>query len=132
MAFFIPIVAGVGGFIVRRKVAIVGSALVYTYYDDAGKVIGEFIGEEASEEANKVIEEAGGLLQDVVSDIGNATLQLVEGFGVASITGIERTYDYIKTRFIYGKEPDIIAGFTVGLLSVMTIVFVYNSVKRGE
>lgn len=132
MAFFIPIAATVGGFIVRRKVALVGGALIYTYYDDAGKVIGEFIGKQASEEANKVIEEAGGLLQDVVSDLGNASLQLVEGFGVASITGVERTYDYIKTRFIYGKEPDIIAGFTVGLLSVLTIVFVYHSVKRGE
>ena len=132
MPFFIPIAGAVGGFIVRRRVAIVAGSLIYTYYDEAGEMIGEFIGEEAAEEASNIIQEAGGILQDIASDIGNATIQVVEGFGVASIRGVERTYDYVKTRFIYGKEPDIIAGFTIGLLSVMTIVFVYNSVKRGE
>ena len=44
MPFFIPIVSGVAGFVVRRKVAIVAGALVYTYYDEAGDKIGEFIG----------------------------------------------------------------------------------------
>ena len=132
MPFFIPIASAVGGFIIRRRVAIVAGSLIYTYYDEAGELVGEFIGEEAAEEAATIIEDAGGILQDIVSEIGNATINVIESFGVASIKGVERTYDYVKTRFIYGKEPDIIAGFTIGLLSIMTMVYVYNTVKKGE
>ena len=54
MPFFIPLVAAAGGFVVRRWVWVAGVGLVAMYYDEAGELIGNAIGDEA----NKVMEDA--------------------------------------------------------------------------
>ena len=118
-----------GGFIVRKRVMLVAGTLIVTYYDGVGNVIGEFIGQAAADAAEKEIKELGG---SIVDDIGNATLQVIEGAGEALVKGLDRTFNYIGDRFIRGKEPDIVAGFTVTVLSILAVVYLYHSVKNAN
>ena len=118
-----------GGFIVRKRVMLVAGTLIVTYYDEVGNVIGEFIGQAAADAAEKEIKELGG---SIVADIGNATLQVIEGAGEALVKGLDRTFNYIGDRFIRGKEPDIVAGFTVTVLSILAVVYLYHSVKNAN
>ena len=118
-----------GGFIVRKRVMLVAGTLIVTYYDEVGNVIGEFIGQAAADAAEKEIKELGG---SIVDDIGNATLQVIEGAGEALVKGLDRTFNYIGDRFIRGKEPDIVAGFTVTVLSILAVVYLYHSVKNAN
>jgi hypothetical protein len=46
------------------------------------------------------------------------------------IEGIGNTYEAARS-VLRGKEDDVIAGFTVGFLAILTIVFLYNSAKKG-
>jgi hypothetical protein len=46
------------------------------------------------------------------------------------VRGIELTYDTVREK-LRGKEDDVIAGFTVGFLAILTIVFLYQSAKKG-
>jgi len=129
MAWFVPLVAQAGGWVVRKRVAIVAGAIVVTYLDDAGKVIGEFVGQGAADAAEKEIRDLGG---SIIEDIGNATLEVIEGAGEALVKGLDRTFNYIGDRFIRGREPDIVAGFTVTILSLLAAVYLYNSVKNAN
>tara|TARA_R110002020_G_scaffold361626_2_gene574118 strand:+ start:910 stop:1329 length:420 start_codon:yes stop_codon:yes gene_type:complete len=134
--FFIPIVSGVAGFVVRRKVAIVAGALVYTYYDEAGEKIGEFIGEEAAQKAENELKGVGAdikeALGDLASGLGNATIEVIENAGIAIVKGLDKTADYVYERTIAGREPDVIAGFTVTILSIAAAVYLYQSVKNAN
>lgn len=136
MPFFIPIVSGVAGFVVRRKVAIVAGALVYTYYDEAGEKIGEFIGEEAAQKAENELKGVGAnikeALGDLASGLGNATIEVIENVGIAIVKGLDKTADYVYERTIAGREPDVIAGFTVTILSIAAAVYLYQSVKNAN
>lgn len=136
MPFFIPIVSGVAGFVVRRKVAIVAGALVYTYYDEAGEKIGEFIGEEAAQKAENELKGVGAdikeALGDLASGLGNATIEVIENAGIAIVKGLDKTADYVYERTIAGREPDVIAGFTVTILSIAAAVYLYQSVKNAN
>ena len=113
----------------RKRVMLVAGTLIVTYYDEVGNVIGEFIGQAAADAAEKEIKELGG---SIVDDIGNATLQVIEGAGEALVKGLDRTFNYIGDRLIRGKEPDIVAGFTVTVLSILAVVYLYHSVKNAN
>ena len=136
MPFFVPVVSSVVGFVVRKRVAIVAGALVYTYYDEAGQKIGEFIGEEAAEKAELELQGAGvaikEALEDIASGLGNATIEVIENAGVAVVKGLDKMADYVYERTIAGREPDIIAGFTVTILSIGAAVYLYQSVKNSN
>ena len=66
------------------------------------------------------------------SSIGNELLELIEGAGVALVKGLDRTADYVYDRTLAGREPDIIAGFTVTILSIGAAVYLYQSVKNAN
>ena len=129
MGWFVAIPVAVGGFIVKRRVQIVAGTLVVTFLDDAGRVIGEFIGQEAADAAEKEIKDLGG---SIAEDIGNATLEVVRGIGRATVEGVDAAYDAIREKFIKGKEPDIVAGFTIAMLAILTGVYVWHSVKNAK
>ena len=136
MPFFVPVVSSVVGFVVRKRVAIVAGALVYTYYDEAGQKIGEFIGEEAAEKAELELQGIGvtitEALEDIASGLGNATIEVIENAGVAVVKGLDKMADYVYERTLAGREPDIIAGFTVTILSIGAAVYLYQSVKNSN
>ena len=72
----------------------------------------------------------GDVLEDAASAIGNATIQVAKFIGPAIVDGVENTYDYIRGK-LRGSEPDIIAAITVGALTVLAAVYLFNSAKRG-
>ena len=69
-------------------------------------------------------------LKSVGTTLANQTLQVIEYAGVAVVDGVDNTYDYIRDK-LRGKEPDIIAAVTVGVLSVLAGVYLWNTAKRG-
>ena len=105
-------------------------------------VIGYFVGTEligyVDEEAGETIDELEDSLieagltiaEGVAEETAGLSLALIEGFGSAVVRGIELTYDTVREK-LRGKEDDVIAGFTVGFLAVLTIVFLYQSAKKG-
>ena len=161
MPWFIPLAttaaSAVGGFVVRRRLQIAGAALVVTYYDEAGEAIGEFLGEEAAEAAEKEIKEQGGTIVNfvtgVASDIGealgelgedikeglveaagefgNLSLNFVRGLFPAVVDSVDNAFDLIRAK-LRGREPDVIAGFTVGAMAILATVFIYQRVKARE
>ena len=136
MPFFVPVVTSVVWFVVRKRVAIVARALVITYYDEAGKKIGEFIGEEAAEKAEQELQGLGITIKDELVDIagglGNATLEVIENAGVAIVKGLDNAAEYVYQRTVAGKEPEIIASFTFTILIIGAGVYLYQSVKNAN
>ena len=67
---------------------------------------------------------------EIASGLYNATIDVVKNVGPAFVDGVENTYGYVRGK-LRGKEPDIIAAVTVGLLTVLTGVYLWNAAKRG-
>tara|TARA_Y100001963_G_C6729836_1_gene423290 strand:+ start:494 stop:910 length:417 start_codon:yes stop_codon:yes gene_type:complete len=126
-------------------VAVVSGAAYY-YQKDKDGVVTQ-ITKEAFDAAvaagTPIAQEIGDALQDIGGEIkeglvslgssfGNELLELIEGAGVAIVKGLDRTADYVYERTIAGKEPDIIAGFTVTILSIAAAVYLYQSVKNAN
>tara|TARA_R100001086_G_C11825545_1_gene255227 strand:+ start:766 stop:1191 length:426 start_codon:yes stop_codon:yes gene_type:complete len=136
MPFFVPVITSVIGFVVRKRVAIVAGALIITYYDEAGKKIGEFIGEEAAEKAEQELQGLGITIKDELLDIagglGNATIEVIENAGVAIVKGLDNAAEYVYQRTVAGKEPEIIASFTFTILIIGAGIYLYQSVKNAN
>jgi len=77
----------------------------------------------------------GDDISDVVTDplgeIGSLSLRFVEGFGAAFVKGLDGAYDAVRAK-LSGKEPDVIAGFTVAAISILTMVYLYQSAKAAR
>ena len=125
--------------------AIVGGKAYYFAKDRDGKL--DQITKDAFDAAvaagTPIAQEIGDALQDIGGDIkeglvslgssiGNELLELIEGAGVALVKGLDRTADYVYDRTLAGREPDIIAGFTVTILSIGAAVYLYQSVKNAN
>ena len=78
----------------------------------------------------KVKEEVSEL-PSVVGEIGSLSLRFVEGFGAAFVKGLDGAYDAVRDK-LRGKEPDVIAGFTVAAISILTMVYLYQSAKAAR
>jgi len=78
-----------------------------------------------------IIDELGSGLASIGSNLGNATLEVIEFAGPRIVDGVDNTYDYIRDK-IRGYEPAIIEAITFGFLTVLTVVYIWNSAKRGE
>ena len=135
MGWVVAIPVAIGGFIFRKRVQIIAGTLIVTYYDDVGRKIGEFIGQEAANAATKELEDAGATVEDVIGDIageiGSLSLQFVRGFGAAVVDGVDFAFDAIRQK-LRNREPDVVAGFTVGAIAILTGVFLYHSVKNAK
>lgn len=77
-----------------------------------------------------VAEAIAGVFQDIGSGIANATLDVLKWGGGALVDGVENTYDYIRLK-LRGKEPDVIAAVTVGMLTLLMGAYLWNAAKRG-
>lgn len=77
-----------------------------------------------------LIENGLSILEGTAEELGSLSLAFVEGFGSALITGFERAYDTVRDK-LRGREDDVIAGFTVGFMALLTIVYLYQSVKKA-
>ena len=70
------------------------------------------------------------ILENAASEFKDAGIDLIKYAGPALIDGIGNTYEAAR-NVLRGKEDDIIAGFTVGLMAILTLVYVYQSVKKA-
>ena len=130
MPFFIPVVVAVGGFVVRRWVWVAGVGLVAMYYDEAGELIGDAIGEEANEIMEEQLSNLQITLKNVAGDVANSTLEVVRGLGSAIVDGLDSAYNATSAK-LDGREPDVIAGIVVVALTVLTVTYIYHSAKAA-
>ena len=131
MPFFIPLIAGVGGFVLRRWVLVTGVGLVAMYYDEAGELIGDAIGEEANEIMEEQLANLDITLRNVAGDVANSTLYVVGHLGEAIISGLDNGFDAIAAK-LSGKESAVISGMTVAVIGILTLVFLFNAAKSGK
>jgi len=130
MPFFIPLIAVAGGFVVRRWVWIAGVGLVATYYDEAGEVIGDAIGDEANKVMEEALDDAKILIKNSAGDVSNATLDVVRGLGSAIIVGLDGAFDAVAEK-LEGKEPAVIAGITTATIGLLTVILLFHTAKKG-
>ena len=122
-----PFLYTAGGVALRYTIAgvvtyVVGKEIVATVDEDAGETL---------EDIEKLLLENGlNILDGAADQLGSISLSFIEGFGSALITGIERAYDTVRGK-LRGREDNVIAGFTVGFMAVLTLVLLYNSAKKG-
>ena len=137
-----PVTVGIARFVVVR-----GSQAFIAYYavTEGGEAIGDALAEAdiLDEEQQQQIEdsfiEAGETIVEGLSDaateivgtVGGWSLDFVRGLASAIIEGIDAAYDVIRNK-LRGREPDVIAGFTVGSVAILAAVWVYQSVKARE
>ena len=122
--------AAAAGSTVTRTLIVRGGTAILVYVTATGIVEEVFPDSTDEIEAlENAIKEAGGT---IVSGLGNATLEVVRGIGRATVDGIDAAYDAIREKFIKGKEPDIVAGFTIAMLAILTGVYVWHSVKNAR
>ena len=127
MPVFAPVLVAAGGTALKYAVGttvvyFVGKELVATVNEDAGERI---------EDIETILFENGlNILEGTAEQLGSLSLTFVEGFGSALITGFERAYDTVRDK-LRGREDNVIAGFTVGFIALLTITYLYQSVKRG-
>ena len=109
---------------------VVGSVITgYNYFAQREDGIVESVTQDIIDELK---EEGVPFLENLGATLGSLSLDFVEGVGEAVVKGVDRTYDYIRDKFIKGREPDIIAGFTIGMLTLLTGVYVWHSVKNAR
>ena len=77
-----------------------------------------------------VADALAGLAVDIGVGLANATLEVIEFAGPRLVDGIDNTYDYIRAK-IRGSEPAIIEAITFGFLAVLTVVYIWNTAKKG-
>tara|TARA_R110000824_G_scaffold373378_1_gene563787 strand:+ start:1470 stop:1928 length:459 start_codon:yes stop_codon:yes gene_type:complete len=68
-----------------------------------------------------------------INVVGPELLGVIEGAGVAIVKGVDRAFEYIGNRFVGSdRSPNVIAGFTVAILTVLSGVYLYQSVKNSN
>ena len=77
-----------------------------------------------------VADALAGLAVDIGVGLANATLEVIEFAGPRLLDGIDNTHDYIRAK-IRGSEPAIIEAITFGFLAVLTVVYIWNTAKKG-
>jgi len=128
MPWFVPVVALAKSTVVRYVVA--GTVTYFVGSEIVGQ-IDEDLGENIDDLEKTLIDSGGTIVAGAAERVGGLTLAFVRGFGSALIDGIDDAYDAVREK-LRGKEDDVIAGFTVGLMALLTIVYVYNSVKNSS
>ena len=128
MPWFVPVVALAKSTVVRYVVA--GTVTYFVGSEIVGQ-IDEDLGENIDDLEKTLIESGGTIVAGAAERVGGLTLDFVKGFGSALIDGVDNAYDAVRDK-LRGKEDDVIAGFTVGLMAILTIVYVYNSVKNSS
>ena len=127
MPIIAPVLVAAGGTALRYAV---GGTIAYIVAGQVVATVDEDAGEKLDEIERILIENGMTVLEGTAEQLGSLSLAFVEGFGSALITGIERAYDTVRGK-LRGREDNVIAGFTVGFIALLTMVYLYQSVKRG-
>tara|TARA_R110000824_G_scaffold290395_1_gene478931 strand:- start:908 stop:1327 length:420 start_codon:yes stop_codon:yes gene_type:complete len=134
MPLFIPVIVGT----VARYA--VGLTVTYVVGKKVVAIVDTGAGESIDDLENSIIDAGADAIQDGVGELadvlgsavgalGSLSLDFLEGAIPAIINGIDQGYDVIRDK-LRGKESDVIAGFTIGALSFLTVIYLYQSVKN--
>jgi len=114
---------------------------VRSQYGAYGEAIAEQelgVGSDVGAITKKLDEELGHPAQgfadwsiDVTGQIGLLSLDFIRGLGGAVVDGVDSAFDAIRDK-LRGKEPDVVAGITVGALSILCGVYLWFSVKNSR
>lgn len=137
---------------IRTRIAVKGVGGLYTLYlrtqDGSLQEYATDVAEDAAIAATDVVVDSLDDLVDALpsaSELGEivgaataAAVQATSSFSGAAIREIgpalvdsaELAYDAIAKK-ISGREADAIAGITVALLSIATLLFLYHEITRG-
>ena len=77
---------------------------------------------------------AKGLLDagvPLASAVGEGTLTGGRGLGGAIVDGIDSAFDAVRDK-LRGHEPDVVAGITVGGLTILFGVYLWFSIKNAR
>ena len=127
MPIFAPVLVSAGGTALKYAV---GTTVVYFVGKELVATVNEDAGERIEDIETILVENGVNILEGTAEQLGSLSLTFVEGFGSALITGFERAYDTVRDK-LRGREDNVIAGFTVGFIALLTITYLYQSVKRG-
>ncbi len=127
MPVFAPVLVAAGGTALKYAV---GTTIVYFVGKELVATVNEDAGERIDDIEAILVDNGLNILEGTAEQLGSLSLTFVEGFGSALITGFERAYDTIRDK-LRGREDNVIAGFTVGFIALLTITYLYQSVKRG-
>jgi|TARA_R100000353_G_C6355225_1_gene154485 hypothetical protein len=127
MPVFAPVLVAAGGTALKYAV---GTTVVYFVGKELVATVNEDAGERIEDIETILVENGLNILEGTAEQLGSLSLTFVEGFGSALITGFERAYDTVRDK-LRGREDNVIAGFTVGFIALLTITYLYQSVKRG-
>ena len=103
-------------------------------YDRFGNVISEEISESAEDlytEALDLGAEAVDKIGDVALDIANAGLDLIEGAGLAIISGAELMYDYGYNK-ISPHRVEAVTAVTALLVYITTGVIMFKKIRGAN
>ena len=133
MGWFIPILAFVGRTVVQRPILSTAGVIIgWEILDIGGTPIGEFTEEKIGDALTELTTAGVNVVESLAETGSGVTLQFVEGLGPALVRSVDAAYDAIRDKFVSGKEPDIIAGFTLGTLVILASVYLYQSVKNSN
>ena len=133
----VPIVIGGVAYIGILAVSGAAGRVVYLAQREDGIVdsVADTVFNELKERGAPIVEslatQLSSALSTIGSNLGNATLEVLEFAGPRIVDGIDNTYDYIREK-IRGSEPAIIEAMTFGFLAVLTVVYIWNTAKKGE
>ena len=103
-------------------------------YDRFGNVISEEISEGAEDLYNEALDlgaEAVDKIGDVALDIANAGLDLIEGAGLAIISGAELMYDYGYNK-ISPHRVEAVTAVTALLVYITTGVIMFKKIRGAN
>ena len=103
-------------------------------YDRFGSVVSEEISENAEDLYNEALDlgaEAIDKIGDVALDVANAGLDLIEGAGLAIISGAELMYDYGYNK-ISPHRVEAVTAVTALLVYITTSVIMFKKIRGAN
>ena len=137
MGFFIPLVASIGGFVIRKPIISAAGAIIgYRFFDADGTEIGQFtadkLGGAMSELASIGIDVVEDTAESVATGIGEAVPEIIERVGPAVIKGINNTVNALRNE-LRGSEVKVLTTFMIFIVGYTTAVYLLSWVRgAGE
>jgi len=72
----------------------------------------------------------GNIAAEVITATQSAFLGIIRGIGPAMIEGAQTFYGEVA-QLLEDRQAEVISGFTVGLLVIVTLLYLYGEVMRG-
>jgi hypothetical protein len=114
--------------------AVPGAPAITYVYDRFGNVVTEAIGDAATDLKDEAFDLGADLVDDISEiafDVANATLDLIEGAGLAFISGAELMYDYGYNK-VAPYRVETITAITAMVVYITTAVIIGKKIAGAK